>query len=307
MTSRTTPPLVSIAMVVFHPHPVYFREAVQSILAQTFPDFELIVLEDPSPVCGRDLLAGLDDRRIRYILNPRRTSLVAQRNRVLAEARADLVAVHDADDISEPTRLEKQVSYLRAHPEVGIVGSQVCVIDSIGAVCGYRAFPLDHHSIRQAMKRFLPVSQPSTMFWKALVMEAGGYRESGASIVGAEDYDLVCRLALRGVHFANLPEALLQYRLHPNQLKATHLRDIIRGTIRVKRCYWEGQLDLSSRIWLWGEYLLLCLPIALIRPMLIHLLYHHPKLEKAIAPSLAAAPAVHRLGLSAENPTETAL
>lgn len=298
-------PLVSVAMVVYRPHPVYFRQAVQSILAQTLRDFELVIVEDPSPVSSQEFLAGIDDPRIRYFRNPRRTSLVAQRNRALAEARAELVAVQDADDIAEPTRLEQQVDYLRAHPDVGILGSQVAVIDAANAVRGHRSFPLEHESIVQAMKCFLPVSQPSAVFRKSLVLEVGGYQESGAGIVGAEDYDLVCRLAQHGVRLANLPEALLRYRLHPGQLKASHLRDIIRGTVRVKRRYWRGQMDLSARIWLGCEYVLLGLPSALVHPLLIRLLYHQPEPTPPASLSRAVAP-VPCLSRYAESPSETA-
>jgi glycosyltransferase involved in cell wall biosynthesis len=294
-------PGVSVVMAVLRPHPRYFREAVRSILTQTFQDFELVIVEDPSPEPGRDLLDEFQDRRLRYFLNPRRTSLVAQRNRGLAEARADLVAVQDADDISEPTRLERQVEYLRAQPEVSVVGSQVCVIDGDGAVCGYRAFPLEHDRILRAMNRFLPIAQPSAMFRKAAVVAAGGYADNGAGV--AEDYDLVSRLALQGTRFANLPDALLRYRLHPGQLKATDWRNIVRGTVLVKRRYWRGRLDLPARLWLWAEYLLLGAPPALVRPLLFRLLYQDPRAGVKPPGRLPEAPPLRLVGAGGEGPT----
>src|SRR5947207_11341680 len=112
-------PSVSVLMPVLNPHPVYFREAVQSILAQERADLELVIVEDPGERSAAELLPA--DPRIRHVRNPERTSLVDQRNRALAEARADFVAMLDADDIAEPARLATQLAFLRDHPEVGVV------------------------------------------------------------------------------------------------------------------------------------------------------------------------------------------
>src|SRR5439155_27194000 len=98
MTAR---PAVSVLMPVLNPHPVYFPEAVASIVGQTFPDWELVIVEDPSATSAAELLGRFDDPRIRLIANPQVTGLIAQRNRTLAEASADLVALIDADDIAE--------------------------------------------------------------------------------------------------------------------------------------------------------------------------------------------------------------
>src|SRR5438552_11765258 len=85
------PPLVSVVMPVLNPHPVYFPDAVRSILSQTLKEVELIVVEDPGSCCAEGMLARLTDPRIRYYRNARRTSLVDQRNLGLTEARAEFV------------------------------------------------------------------------------------------------------------------------------------------------------------------------------------------------------------------------
>jgi glycosyltransferase involved in cell wall biosynthesis len=197
-------PLVSVIMAVLDPHSLYFREAVSSILGQTLQSFELIIVEDPSSFRGRDFLEGLHDPRIRYHCHPYRTSLVAQRNRGLALARGEFVAILDADDVADPTRLQRQVAYLRAHPQVGVVGSQIRVIDADGAPAGYRSFPADHDTILRSLQRTVAVCQGSAMFRAALLREVGGYQFSEQDTV--EDYDLLCRLAVRGVRFANLSQ-----------------------------------------------------------------------------------------------------
>src|SRR4051812_32143424 len=95
-----TAPLVSVMMPVLNPHPVYFREAIESILAQSLQDLELVIVEDPSQASGQAVIDQLGDSRIRYFRNTARTSLVEQRNKALTEARADIVACLDADDIA---------------------------------------------------------------------------------------------------------------------------------------------------------------------------------------------------------------
>lgn len=269
------PPMVSVLMAVLQPDPAYFRAAVQSILAQTFHSWELIIVEDPSPSCARDLAAEFNDSRIRYHLNPQRTSLAEQRNRGLAMARAPLVAVFDADDISEPTRLEKEVEYLRAHPEVGVVGSHVCVVNGNGERQGYRTFPLDHGSIFAALSSIVAVCHGSAVFRKALVHEVGGYGYNEQDTV--EDYDLLSRLALGGVRFANLPEPLLRYRFHPAQMKATRLHATIRGVLNVKGRYWRNHMTLRNKARMWAERCLLWLPSWLVLRLLIKVLYSNEK------------------------------
>jgi len=97
-------PIVSVVMPVLNPHPVYFRQAVESILNQTLQDWELVIVEDPSPRSAAEILKDYPDPRIRHFVNPQRTSLVQQLNRGLQETQAELVARHDHDDISEPER-----------------------------------------------------------------------------------------------------------------------------------------------------------------------------------------------------------
>ena len=108
----TTAPLVSVVMPVLNPHPKFFFEAVASVLDQTLGDLELVIVEDPSERDAAPILEKFRDRRIRHIRNPRRTSLIEQRNRSIREARAPLVAQLDADDICYPNRLQAQYDFL---------------------------------------------------------------------------------------------------------------------------------------------------------------------------------------------------
>jgi glycosyltransferase involved in cell wall biosynthesis len=254
-------------MPVLDPHPVYFRQAVQSVLDQTFTDFELVIVEDPSKTDGKALLAGLDDPRIRHIQNPARTSLVDQRNRGLAETRADLIALLDADDIMQPERLAKQVEYLATHKDVGVLGSQLFIIDSDGAQVGLRAYPLSHDEIFAAMSRYNALAQPSVMCRKQLLVDANGYQYRTFPV--NEDYELWSRLATRGVKFANHPEPLLRYRVHPLGTKAMMLHHMLRATLDVKKQFWRDHMDTRARLRFYGERALLRLPASWVLKLFI--------------------------------------
>ena len=239
-------PIVSVVMPVLNPHPVYFRQAVESILNQTLQDWELVIVEDPSPHPAAEILKDYPDPRIRHFVNPQRTSLVQQRNRALHEAKADLIACQDADDISEPERLEKQVKFMKSHPEVAVLGTWLRVIDEEGRTLGFRHYPCDHDDIIRAMPLYNPIGQPSVMFRREVALRHGGYQYD--RVLVASDYDLWCRLAKGGVRFANLPEHLVRYRIHSSAVKSVKLRETLRGTIEIKQLYFGAEMGFRAKL-----------------------------------------------------------
>lgn len=269
-----TAPAVSVLMPVLNPHPVYFPEAVKSILAQTFADWELVIVEDPSPSSAAELLTPFADPRIRLITNPTRTGLIAQRNRTLAEARAEFVAFLDADDIAEPTRLAEQVAFLRANPDITLVGSQLTIIDATGRVVGGRTYPTAPADIRRAMPRYNAVPQPAATARKAALLAVGGY----AFDYPAEDYDLWSRLLLAGHRFAHLPTPLTRYRVHPaSGSKGTRVRQLLRLTAEVKRRHWWPAMTWRDRLRYWGERGLEALPPAVVTKLFAALTFRRPR------------------------------
>jgi glycosyltransferase involved in cell wall biosynthesis len=275
-------PRVSVVMPVLNPHPVFFRQAVASVLGQTHQDLELVIVEDPSERSAAGLLDGLADGRVRHVRNPRRTSFADQLNRGLAEARADLVARLDADDVCEPDRLGKQLDYLGNHPDVAVLGSQLAVIDTRGRRVGFRPYPLGHDAILEALPRYCPLAHPAVLFHKSAVLEADGYRRCRHA--GTEDYELWSRLARRGLRFANHPEPLLRYRIHPQGMKSARLRDLLAGTLAIKQEYWADRMGWPARARVWAERLLLRLP-----PRLVLSLFLRTQYRKALPTRRAAA------------------
>ena len=251
-------PRVSAVISVVDPHPVYFRQAVASILGQTVDDFELLIIEEQLGRSVTDVLHGINDQRIRHYCHPHRTSLVEQRNRGLKLAQSDYIALLDADDICFPERFEKQIRFLEEHPEVAVLGSDLEIIDSTGKTIGYRTYPTSAIQVAQALRLANPLAQPSVMYRKAAVIEAGGYQYTRFKYV--EDYELWCRMATRGYKLANIPEPLIRYRIHASAAKSTSLRESLLGTIDVKKIYFSQSFGLLGRIRFIAEYLLLLLP-----------------------------------------------
>jgi glycosyltransferase involved in cell wall biosynthesis len=247
-------------MPVWKADPVHLALAVVSVLAQTRADWELVIVEDPSDRPVGVLMEAFNDPRIRYIANTSRTSFAEQLNLGLSLARADLIARMDADDICEPTRLQAQLDYLREQPRVGLVGSDLTVIDTAGRTIGRRRYPESHAAIGRALPRYNPLAHPAVMFRKQVVLDAGGYQ--GDMCIA--DYDLWNRLYARGVQMANLPEPLLRYRIHPAGMKTARLREMIRATLAMKQQYWQGRLDLAGQVRMAAERLLLWLPASLV-------------------------------------------
>ncbi|MCC9629560.1 glycosyltransferase [Blastopirellula sp. JC732] len=257
---RQVKPLVSVVMPVLNPHPRHFREAVESVLAQTLADFELIIVEDPSPRDGRELIADLQDPRIVHVRNESRSCLRDQLNQGLRLAQADLIARADADDICCPQRLESQVARFAAEPELDVLGSRLEIIDDKGRQLGYRNYPLTHEEIVRAMRRFNPVAHPSVTFRRSTVLSADSY----VAEVYVEDYDLWCRLAASGARFANDPQPRVRYRIHPEGMKSEKLKQMIAATVDLKRRYFHGEMTLAERTRLLAERGLIWMPRQLV-------------------------------------------
>lgn len=269
-----TSPAVSVLMPVLNPHPVYFPKAVASILGQTFPDWELVIVEDPSPSSAAALLGRFDDPRIRLITNPAPTGLVPQRNRTLAEARGELVAMQDADDVSEPDRLARQVAFLRDRPEVALAAGHLRIIDPGGAEVGFRSYPADHEAIVRAMPRYNAIPQPAVMARKAAILRYGGYGFEWP----AEDYDLWSRMLLGGERFANLDAPLVRYRVHPaSGSKGTHLRRLLDLTAAVKRRYWWGRMTWRDRLRYRAERALRFAPTGVVYRLFAAVTFRRPR------------------------------
>ena len=265
-------PQVSVLMTVFNPDSVFFPQAVDSILRQTFEDFEFIIVEDPSPRLARDMLSDDQLSRARYFRNTRRTSLIEQKNRGIHECVGKYIAMMDSDDVAHPDRLNRQVEFLEANTDVDVVGCQIAVIDEDSDLRGYRSFPTEHRDIVHSLSRTVPFCHPSVTVRRCRLTEVGGYRDFGFQT--SEDYELWSRMFFAGAKFANLPEILLYYRVHQNQLKMTHMRDTIRAVLHVKETCWRRHMDVRACGRMMAERCLACLPEGTVYKLALQMLYN---------------------------------
>lgn len=251
----TDPAQVSVLLPVYRPDPEYFRAALDSVVAQTFGDWDMVVIEEPPASGAKEIVEAVGDPRIRHHLRGQRTHLCDSLNEGLSLCRGGLIARMDADDLMEPDRLTRQHGYLSAHPDVAVVGSAITVIDETGGVIGRRVMPTGPEAVSAAMRRYNAVTHPSAMFRREAVDRVGGYRP-----VRAEDYDLWCRLIKGGYRIANLPDELLRYRYHLKSVKTTTVHEMIRESIATKLRHFEHELGPRDRLRLATERALLLLP-----------------------------------------------
>jgi hypothetical protein len=210
-----TIPTVSVVMSVFNGER-YLAEAVESILGQSFDDFEFIVINDGSTDHSGAILESYlkkDSRLVVYHQDNR--GLVEALNRGCAIARGKYIARTDADDIAIGDRLMRQVDYMKKHPEIGVLGGAVEIIDPTGKALETHVNPIKDKDIKLALLRGdCPFWHPSVLMRTDVFVATGGYRKI---VIGAEDYDLWLRI---GEHhqLANLEVVVLKYRLHPGQV-----------------------------------------------------------------------------------------
>ena len=207
-------PLVSVIMPVYNDEG-YVATAIESILAQTFTDFELIVVDDGSSDASAAIVRAYAnrDKRIRFFQLERNQGPAVARNRGIAAAGGDFVAGMDSDDISLPERLQKQVDFLLSAPDIGAVGTHARVVNADLQLL-YHKTPPRHHAhlmLCQFIEDWTFVCA-SVMFRRPLLQAIGGYDESMGYHTGT-DMDMILRLMGR-TRFANIAECLYLYRIH---------------------------------------------------------------------------------------------
>lgn len=212
VTRVTHDPVVTVLMAVYNGER-YLAEALDSTFAQTFTDFEFVVINDGSTDGSAAILRAYSDPRLRVFQNRDNIGLTRSLNRGLVEARGRYVARQDADDTSHPDRLARQVAYLEANPNVALLGTGVWIIDERGRRRGRDAEvrPSTCHGVQWRLLFGNPFAHTSTMFRREIVwQELGGYDETYAF---SQDFDLWSRVLARypGV---NLREPLVSYRSH---------------------------------------------------------------------------------------------
>jgi glycosyltransferase involved in cell wall biosynthesis len=214
----------------------FLREALDSVLAQTLADFELLVVDDGSEDETPAILASVGDERLR-VLRQERLGLVPALNRAVAEARAPLLARMDADDVSLPERLERQAAYLDARPDVALAAVGVETTGEARIV-----LPDDDAALRRRLLLRNPFAHGAVAVRAEAVARAGGYRaDYGAN----EDYDLWRRIA-RDWKLGAVPEILYRYREHPGAVTRSRVDERVESRERLRDELWRDPALLGA-------------------------------------------------------------
>lgn len=220
-------PKVSVLFPVYNTNEAYLRAAVESVLNQTFKDFEFLIVNDASTDRNVEkVVRSYDDDRISYIANDQNLGIAKTRNKMMDLARGEYFAVVDHDDVSMPDRFEKQVCFLDTNPDVGVVGCQYEKLPS-GKISMNVIYDKD---IKLALFRSCAITHPGAMIRKSVITDHNIRYEEKFS--PAEDYALWCRLS-RYTKFHNLPDVLLHYREHAGNASKMYSREMAEATLAV--------------------------------------------------------------------------
>lgn len=213
-------PAISVIMPVYNGE-AFLSEAIDSILNQTFADFEFIIVDNGSTDKTPEILAryARRDPRIRVHLQEKRGVAHAV-NLAVSLATGRYIARMDSDDISLPARFQQQVDFLESHPDVGVLGGAMVVMTAEGKPIHLVRPPCSDPEIRSAMERWSVMLNPTVMMKSKVALAV----PSRQQLRGAIDYDFFLR-ALERYQFANLDEVLLQRRIHANQVSVTQLKN----------------------------------------------------------------------------------
>ncbi len=232
---------VSVCMALYNTKEAYLREAVASILNQTFKDFELLIVNDSPQNTELDkVIESFDDSRIKYFRNETNLGISGARNLLLDRAEGEYIAVMDHDDIALPERLAEEVKFLDSHPEIGVVG------------CCYQRIPdgkikklqLNDTEIKHRFFTRCAILHPSAMVRKSVLEENKIRYES--EFTPSEDYALWCRLAPHTC-FANLPQILFCYRSYSGNTSKSQNAKMKNASARIVEFYKRDNPELWKK------------------------------------------------------------
>jgi len=229
---------ISVVMPVYNAE-AYLKDAIESILNQTFTNFELIIVDDASIDNSYEIINEYSkkDERIVVLRNEVNLGIAKTRTKGTKYAKGKYIAVADADDISILTRLEKQYNYLEKHNDCGVVGGFIESFNSnTGKILGVREYYEDDTNLRKRLFLYCPIAQGVCMIRRE-VFDNIGYYDSKYPL--AEDLDLWFRIGMK-YKFANIQEILLKYRIHGDSATISKIQKIETLTLEIRKKYSHG-------------------------------------------------------------------
>jgi len=208
---------LSVIMATYNEDLRFLKSCIDSILNQTFRDFEFLIVIEPGEKNEMylDNIAAADSR-VRVLKNDKRLGVAGSRNRAILESSGEYIAFMDGDDYCAPDRLEKQLSFLENNPDISVVGSNMYLVDKDNVIIGERIYPELHKDIKNYFLVTMAVANPSIMVRRSDMSQVGFFDNK---LFKAEDFDLWLRFLVKDKKMHNLQDKLVFYRTHPNDNK----------------------------------------------------------------------------------------
>ena len=211
-------PTLSVILPVFNAEK-YLNQAIESILNQTFDDFELIIINDGSTDSSKEIINSFNDERIVFV-DQKNSGLPRTLNKGILISRAEIIVRMDADDISKLDRFQKQYSYLSKNKDVDVLGGSVNYINNKGKYLG-RTFSLT----RESLISYYLLNVGNVMCHPTLFVRKSAFERVGVyntMLTENEDYHLLCKFLRSGIKLINLPDVLLDYRVHDKAISSNN-------------------------------------------------------------------------------------
>lgn len=234
-------PLLSVVTATYRENPVFLRACVESVLRQTFSDFELVIVTEPGETnLGYLAEAASSDKRVKILKNEVKLGVSGSRNRAIVAGCGKYIAIVDGDDYCALNRFNKQIDFLESTPSVSVVGSNMCMVNEQGELLGVRRYPELHENIKNKFLMRSCMAAPTVMLRKKAVVEIGLFDESLAK---AEDSELWLRFLAKGHKLHNLQEELMYYRMrtqHNQRHGQQHWDNIYKARKKHNKNIWPG-------------------------------------------------------------------
>ncbi len=236
-------PLVTVVVPAFNEAPHIVRASLESLRAQTFANFECIVVDESTrpELAAACRAVCAEDARFIYVHPTERLGLPKSLNLAIGMARGQLIARFDSDDLCMPDRLALQVAYLQMHPKISVVGGALDIISSDGKLLAHRHYPQTSNAIVKGMQLTTTIAHPTVMYRKEVITRHGSYKPEFRF---SEDLDMWLRWMNAGILFANLPQVLVQYRQDNTSRDQRHWR----FNLRARTSNFSGQYSVRRII-----------------------------------------------------------
>ena len=236
-------PLISVLMTIYKDKD-YLGEAVESILSQTYKNFEFLIIAEPeTPSESLEIIRSFNDKRIRLIINIKHLGFSNSLNKGIRLARGKYIARMDADDISTRNRLLIQLIYMELHVKVMVCGTNVYMINSVGEIMNISRFPVNEKAIKIWLYFACVIFHPTVMFRKSIfATDKCLYKKQQA-----EDYELWTRICQK-YNIRNLRGALLKRRIHSNNSICLNKQEMYQKTVEIQKRIWNSMgipIDIS--------------------------------------------------------------